>query len=79
MRTVAEVLDAMLEQSEGAKRAEQRNLLQCCISKGLILAGLQRTDEGLAVWEEVREKSTAVVAECRRDLQRRWKRLRSRP
>ena len=50
MRTVAEVLDAMLEQSEGAKRTDQRNLFQCSISKGLVLAGLERTEEALAVW-----------------------------
>ena len=70
MRTVAEVLDAMLEQSKGAQRTDQRALLQCGISKGLILAGLQRTDEALVVWEEIREKSTAVVDECRQDLKR---------
>lgn len=70
MRTVAEVLDAMLEQSKGAQRTDQRALLQCGISKGLILAGLQRTDEALVVWEEIREKSTAIVDECRQDLER---------
>lgn len=70
MRTVAEVLDAMLEQSKGAQRTGQRALLQCGISKGLILAGLQRTDEALVVWEEIREKSTAIVDECRQDLER---------
>ena len=70
MRTVAEVLDAMLEQSEGAKRTDQRNLFQCSISKGLVLAGLERTEEALAVWEGVREKSAAVVNECRLELQR---------
>ena len=70
MRTVAEVLDAMLEQSEGARRTDQRSLLQLKLGKGLILAGQNRASEAMTVWVEVREQSTAIVEECRRNLRR---------
>ncbi|KAK1835366.1 putative ATP-dependent helicase IRC20 [Podospora conica] len=70
MRTVAQVLDAMMEQSQGALRTDQRSLLQLGISHGLALAALERTKEALVLWEEVLEKSAAVVDECRQDLRR---------
>ncbi|KAK5654808.1 hypothetical protein OQA88_6844 [Cercophora sp. LCS_1] len=70
MRTVSEVLDAMLEMSESAKRADQRNLLSLKITKGQILAGLKQVKEALAIWEAVRDKSTAIVKECRAQLEK---------
>ena len=70
MRTVTEVLDAMLEQSDGARRTEHRNLLSLRITKGQILAGLNQVTEAMAIWEDVREKSTAIVHECRERLEK---------
>ncbi|KAK0720531.1 SNF2 family N-terminal domain-containing protein [Lasiosphaeris hirsuta] len=69
MRTVEEVLDAMLEHSDGARRTDQRNLLSLMVTKGQVLAGLQRPKEALALWEEVREKCEPIVAECRQQLE----------
>ncbi|KAK4453767.1 putative ATP-dependent helicase IRC20 [Podospora aff. communis PSN243] len=68
MRTVTEVLDAMLEQSDGARRTEERNLLALRITKGQILAGLDKVNEARAVWEDTKDRSTAVVTECRQQL-----------
>jgi len=70
MRTVAEVLDVMLEQSENAKRTDKRSLLGLRVSRGQILAQLGRAKEALAIWEDVREKSGTVVAECRAHLEK---------
>ncbi|KAK0626839.1 SNF2 family N-terminal domain-containing protein [Immersiella caudata] len=70
MRTVTEVLDAMLEQSDSAKRTEERNLLALRITKGQILAGLDKVNEARAIWEDTKERSTVVVAECRRQLEK---------
>ncbi|KAK3944163.1 putative ATP-dependent helicase IRC20 [Diplogelasinospora grovesii] len=68
MRTVAEVLDAMLEQSDGAMRVDQRSLLSTMILRGQILAGMHRVKEALNTWEEVLAKSTELVNECRDQL-----------
>ena len=70
MRTVADVLDAMLEQSDGARRTDQRNLLALRVTRGQILAGLHRVKEALATWEDVREKSNAIVSESRQHLEK---------
>ncbi|KAK1760441.1 putative ATP-dependent helicase IRC20 [Echria macrotheca] len=70
MRTVTEVLDNMLAQSDGAIRADYRSLLALRLTKGQILAGLKKVKEALAVWEDVREKSAVVVSECREQLEK---------
>lgn len=70
MRTVSEVLEAMLDQSEGAMRADQRSLLSAAVARGQILACQKKVTEALAVWQEVLEKSTEMVAECRLQLSR---------
>ena len=68
MRTVAEVLDAMLDQSDSAVRSDQRSLLALRLTMGQILAKQKRVKDALAVWEEVREQVTAMVDECRKQL-----------
>lgn len=69
LRTVIEVLEAMMEQSESAIRTDQRSLLNIKLVRGQILAGLDKVDEALAIWKEVLESSTALVAECRDRLE----------
>ncbi|KAK4193011.1 putative ATP-dependent helicase IRC20 [Podospora australis] len=65
MRTVAEVLDAMLDQSDGALRADQRAFLSQKLQTGQILAHQKRVKGALKVWEEVLEKASETVLECR--------------
>ena len=69
MRTMAEVLDAMLEQSDGAIRSDQRALLLSRLKRGQILAGMDRVQDALSVWEDVRARSVEMVAECRKKLE----------
>ncbi|KAK4177648.1 putative SNF2 family helicase/ATPase [Triangularia setosa] len=69
MRTVMEVLEAMLEQSEAVMRADQRNLLQWQLARGQILACQKRVNDALALWKEVLGTATDWVAECRRQFQ----------
>ncbi|VBB75674.1 Putative SNF2 family helicase/ATPase [Podospora comata] len=64
MRTVMEVLEAMLEQSEAAMRTDQRNLLQWQLARGQILACQKRVRDALALWKEVLNKANGWVAEC---------------
>lgn len=69
MRTVAEVLDAMLEQSELAIRSEHRLLLQTSLKRGQLLENSPRVRTALAIWQEVSEAIGTSVQECRRQLQ----------
>ncbi|KAK4127565.1 hypothetical protein N657DRAFT_678155 [Parathielavia appendiculata] len=68
MRTVAEVLDAMIEQTDGAMRTDQRNLLSARLLRGQILACQKREQDALGVWQEVLARATDWVDECRAQL-----------
>lgn len=70
MRTVAEVLDAMLEQTDGAMRTDQRGLLSAKLMRGQILACQKQVEDALAIWQEVLTTSTELVGECRAQLDR---------
>jgi E3 ubiquitin-protein ligase SHPRH len=70
LRTVAEVLDAMIEQSETAMRTDQRALFSRKLQRGQVLALLGNPNNALAVWEQVKRDSTAHVADCRDQLQK---------
>ena len=70
MRTVAEVLDAMLEQTDGAKRTDQRSMLSTKLSRGQILACQKRERDALAIWQDVLTTITDIVADCRAQLEK---------
>ncbi len=70
MRTVAEVLDAMLEQTDGAKRTDQRSMLSTKLSRGQILACQKREKDALAIWQEVLAAISDIVTECRVQLEK---------
>lgn len=70
MRTVAEVLDAMLEQTDSARRTDHRNLLSAKLLRGHILACQKREKDALSIWQEVLATSTEMVADCRAQLSR---------
>jgi E3 ubiquitin-protein ligase SHPRH len=77
LRTVSEVLDAMLDHSEASIRTDKRSLLQIKLTRGQILAGLNRVQEARVVWEEVLKSSTALVSDCRDRLEQETKRARA--
>ena len=68
MRTVAEVLDAMLEQTDGARRTDHRGVLSAKLLRGQIVACQKREQDALAIWQEVLANSSDMVAECRAQL-----------
>lgn len=70
LRTVAEVLEAMIEQSDTAMRTDQRALLLRKLQRGQVLAMLGKPQDALAIWQQVKRDSTAHVAECRDQLQK---------
>ncbi|KAK3997482.1 putative ATP-dependent helicase IRC20 [Cladorrhinum sp. PSN332] len=69
LRTVSEVLNAMLEQSDAALRTDQRSLLSAKLTKGQILACQKRVDDALSMWQEVLSETTKMVSECREQLE----------
>jgi E3 ubiquitin-protein ligase SHPRH len=65
MRTVDEVLDAMLEQSESAIRSEERAFLSTKLTRGQLYENGPRVKEALAIWESVRNETAKLVTEAR--------------
>jgi E3 ubiquitin-protein ligase SHPRH len=70
LRTLTDVLDAMLEQSDAKVRTFQRSVFSLQLIRGQVLANLGRTQEALTIWKEVLGKNATVVEECRTQLQR---------
>lgn len=69
MRTVEEVLDAMLDHSDSTIRADQRALLSNKLTRGQLFENSPRVKEAREVWEEVRMETDKMVAEARAELQ----------
>ncbi|OHW90998.1 SNF2 family helicase [Colletotrichum incanum] len=68
MRTVEEVLDAMIEQSDNDIRTEHRAYLQARLTHGQMLENSPRVKEALQIWERVKQDAAVLVAECRQEL-----------
>jgi E3 ubiquitin-protein ligase SHPRH len=68
MRTVAEVLDAMIEHSENAVTTEHRALLLSKLTRGQLLENSPRVREALFIWEDVLRESEELVRESRDQL-----------
>lgn len=70
MRTVDEVLEAMLELSESSIRIDQRALLISKLKQGQALENGPRVKDALAVWTEVLHVSRDLVADYRERLRK---------
>ncbi|KAF6845403.1 SNF2 family domain-containing protein [Colletotrichum musicola] len=68
MRTVDEVLDAMIEQGDNDIKAELRAYLQSRLLRGQMLENGPRVKEALEVWESVKKDASLVVEECRAEV-----------
>jgi E3 ubiquitin-protein ligase SHPRH len=69
MRTVDEVLDAMLYQSENTIRTEERALLSNQLIRGQLLENSPRVKEALEIWKTVRAQTYRLVSEARAELE----------
>ncbi|KUI71105.1 hypothetical protein VM1G_07160 [Cytospora mali] len=69
MRTVAEVLEVMIEQSEVSMRTDQRALLVAKLTRGQLLENSPQVKTALKIWQEVLEVANSIVDECRQSLQ----------
>lgn len=68
MRTIEEVLNAMLEQSEIAIRNEERAYLSNKLTRGQLFENSPRVMEALEIWEEVRDETATLVKDARAKL-----------
>lgn len=68
MRTVDQVLDAMLEQSEGAIRNDERAYLASRLTRGQMYENSPRVREALEIWEGTRSETEQLVSDARRRL-----------
>ncbi|KFA60931.1 hypothetical protein S40285_05785 [Stachybotrys chlorohalonatus IBT 40285] len=64
MRTIDEVLNAMLDQSETAMRAEERSYLNFKLTRGQLYENSPRVKEALTLWQEVKTQTSTMVAEA---------------
>jgi len=68
LRTIEEVLDVMIDQSETTIKTEQRAYLASKLRRGQLLENSPRVKEALSIWQEVRDESEAIVSDSRRQL-----------
>ena len=68
LRSIEEVLDTMIEQSESILRSEQRAYLAKKLERGQLFENSPRVKEALAIWQEAYEQIESLVKECREQL-----------
>ncbi|KPM41645.1 hypothetical protein AK830_g4886 [Neonectria ditissima] len=68
MRTVDEVLDAMLEQSENAIRTDERTYLSSKLTRGQMYENSPRVKEALDIWKTVSDEASRLVSDAREEL-----------
>ncbi|KFY41750.1 hypothetical protein V494_02811 [Pseudogymnoascus sp. VKM F-4513 (FW-928)] len=69
LRTVEEVLETMLEQTELSIRGDQRTLYLTRLKRGQTLENSPRVKEALDIWKGVLVDANAAVLVCREQLQ----------
>ncbi|KAI5461114.1 SNF2 family N-terminal domain-containing protein [Mariannaea sp. PMI_226] len=68
MRTIDEVLDAMLEQSENTIRTDERAYLSSKLTRGQLYENSPRVKEALEIWKGVRDEASKLVSDARQEL-----------
>ncbi len=68
LRTVDQVLDVMMDQTDVSIRADQRALLVSRLRRGQLFENSPRVQEALAIWSAVVTDARAIVEECRAQL-----------
>ena len=68
LRTVDQVLDVMMDQTDVSIRADQRALLTSRLRRGQLFENSPRVQEALDIWEDVITEARVIVGECRAQL-----------
>ena len=69
LRSIEEVLDLMIEQTESTIRNEQRAYIAKKLQRGQLLENSPRVKEAREIWEEAYKEIEALVKDCREQLQ----------
>ncbi|GAB1195334.1 hypothetical protein APSETT444_004592 [Aspergillus pseudonomiae] len=65
LRSVAEVLDVMIDQNDALIHAEERSLLLSQLRRGQLLENAKHRQQALDLWTKSLERANAIVRECR--------------
>jgi E3 ubiquitin-protein ligase SHPRH len=65
LRSVAEVLDVMIDQNDALVHAEERSLLLSQLRRGQLLENAKHRQPALELWTKSLERASAIVKECR--------------
>lgn len=65
LRTVAQVLDVMIEQTESMLRTEQRNMLIHKVRQGQIFENAKSQEEALKIYTQSYDEAKSIVEQCR--------------
>ncbi|KAF9886202.1 hypothetical protein FE257_011925 [Aspergillus nanangensis] len=69
LRSVAEVLEVMIDQNDSVIHGEERTLLLSQLRRGQLLENAMHRQEALDLWAASLKRATAIVKECRHRLQ----------
>ncbi|KAE8324158.1 proteasome stabiliser-domain-containing protein [Aspergillus sergii] len=65
LRSVAEVLEVMIDQNDALIHAEERSLLLSQLRRGQLLENAKHRQQALDLWSKSLERANAIVKECR--------------
>ncbi|KAI0379929.1 SNF2 family N-terminal domain-containing protein [Hypomontagnella monticulosa] len=68
LRTIDEVLDMMIDQSDASIRTDQRNHLVLKLERGQILENQSKIPAAIKLWQEVVDEAIVLTEECRGQL-----------
>ena len=69
LRSVAEVLEVMIDQNDASLRTEERTLLMSQARRGQVFENAKQSKDALEIWESALKRSTTCVEESRSQLQ----------
>lgn len=70
LRTVDEVLEVMMDQTDTAIRTEQRLLLTSQLKRGQLFENSPRVKEALEIWDGAAREASIIVKDYREALRR---------
>lgn len=68
LRSVSDVLETMIDQNDTLVRAEERALLLSQLRRGQLLENATRRQEALGLWKASLDHASAIVKDCRAQL-----------
>lgn len=70
LRTVEQVLEVMIDQTDMSIRTEQRLLLSSKLRRGQLFENSPRVKQALEIWDSAAREASTMVEECRDALRK---------